>query len=199
MSKWPLLTLPFTVEQQYTMPRRQAAALPSSQRHASTAFHLRVMGNSPSPSSPLYFVATDLCLLLGVRKGNVAKTIGQYLEHEKARMNVVCQRKSGITSTQLLTVLTIQGARRLLCSSRRGGEKAAPLWHALQTRLEEMRALRVLHGEEGVDDVVGVAGRDLPVGDGWGRIKDEMLPWGVRIKEESLLWGARLKEEPLPY
>ena len=61
---------------------------------------------------------SDICLLIHTRKGNVAKSIGQFGASEKARMAVICPRSDGTVSTHVLTVLSVSGLRRLLASSR---------------------------------------------------------------------------------
>ena len=147
-------------------------------------------------------MATDLCLLLTIRKGNVAKTIGGYLGGlEKARMNVVCQRRSGVTSTQLLTVLTVRGAQRLLGGGQRrgggggGGREGggvgglggrarvaegvrARLWEALYVGLEELRREEEERSGEGPKEEEDV-GWERPVkrerldGEGEGELREK--------------------------
>jgi len=63
-------------------------------------------------------VAKDVCILIHTRKGNVAKSIGQFTETQKARMPVLCVRGNGTVSTHILTVLTVEGVHRLLSASR---------------------------------------------------------------------------------
>ena len=46
--------------------------------------HVRIMG-TPARDNALYFVAKDVCLLIHTRKGNVAKSIGQFKEDEKGQ------------------------------------------------------------------------------------------------------------------
>ena len=85
------------------------------ERERLVAVHVRIMG---SPARELYFVAKDVCLLIHTRKGNVAKSIGQFTADEKVRMSVVCPRSNGTVSTHILTALTVKGVRRLLTTSR---------------------------------------------------------------------------------
>jgi len=75
---------------------------------------VRIMGN---PASPLV-VAKDICILIQIGKGNVSKTIGQFGEHEKAKMDVNCPRTPTSSSTHLLSVLTMKGVEKLLTYSR---------------------------------------------------------------------------------
>ena len=57
---------------------------------------LRIMGGPHRQN--LYFVAKDVCVLIHTRKGNVAKSIGQFSETQKARMPVLCVRGNGTVS-----------------------------------------------------------------------------------------------------
>ncbi len=57
-------------------------------------------------------------MMIHVRKGNVAKTVSQFSDNEKFRMPVICHRSNGISSTQILTVLSESGVERLFATSR---------------------------------------------------------------------------------
>jgi hypothetical protein len=65
-----------------------------------------------------------LCQLAHLRKGSVAKALSDYLPEEQARMPVLVQRSTG-GCTQVLTVLTMHGVRRLCTSSRSQAAKLA--------------------------------------------------------------------------
>jgi len=87
---------------------------------------VRIMGTADLDN--LYFVAKDICLLIHIRKGNVAKSISQFNDTEKARMPVLCERSNGVVSTHVLTVLTVHGALRLLNTSQSKHAPAVLKW-----------------------------------------------------------------------
>jgi len=87
---------------------------------------VRIMG-TPDINN-LYFVAKDVCLLIHIRKGNVAKSISQFNDNEKARMPVLCERSNGVVSTHVLTVLTVSGVLRLLTTSQSKHAPAVLKW-----------------------------------------------------------------------
>jgi len=66
----------------------------------------------------LYFVAADLSQLIHSRKSNIAKAVSVFSDSERARCSVICPRSNQTQSTHILTVLTMDGVRRLLQSSR---------------------------------------------------------------------------------
>lgn len=115
-SSKPLKILRFPVELQYTLTRKQCEALTVEGRQSTVLAPVRVMGVPQRDG--LYVVAKDICLLIHTRKGNVAKTVGQFSPVEKARMRVLCPRANGCVSTHMLLVLTLAGVERLCRSSR---------------------------------------------------------------------------------
>jgi len=74
--------------------------------------------------------------------------VSQFNENEKARMPVLCPRSNGTLSTHSLTVLTIDGIKRLLTASR---SPLAP--HLLKWLLGQVEVI-VEQGERG-DEKVG--------------------------------------------
>ena len=143
--KVPLSTLVLRIPHVYIMSKEDSDRLPSAQRDALLPMKVRIMGDLRVDQTPrdgvrgyhgpettarllphlrrhaamsIYFVAKDLCTLIHTRKGNVAKSIGGFHDHEKARMAVLCPRSNGSVSTHILTVLSIAGMYRLLNSSR---------------------------------------------------------------------------------
>ena len=74
--------------------------------------------------------------------------MSQFNENEKARMPVLCPRSNGTLSTHSLTVLTIDGIKRLLTASR---SPLAP--HLLKWLLGQVEVI-VEQGERG-DEKVG--------------------------------------------
>jgi len=116
VSKTPFRTVTVSVQKQYTMSKKETLGMSKEDKERLVTVPVRIMG-SPNPNT-LYFVAKDVCLLIHTRKGNVAKSIGQFDEHEKARMPVLCPRSNGTVSTHILTVLSVKGVKRLLNSSR---------------------------------------------------------------------------------
>ena len=133
-SKTPFRTLLVDVQRQYTMSKRETRRMSKEEKERLVAVPLRIMGSPQRPG--LYFVAKDVCILIHTRKGNVAKSIGQFSETQKARMPVQCQRSNGTVSTHILTVLTLDGVQRLLSSSR---SALAP--HVLQWITQQVDAI----------------------------------------------------------
>jgi len=111
----PLQTLYMQVQRQYTMSKKELEKrnMSTAAREELVSVPLRIMGSSQDLNQ-LYFVAKDVCVLVFIRKGNVAKSIGQFLPTEKARLPVLCPRSNGSSSTHVLTALTLDGVRRLL-------------------------------------------------------------------------------------
>ena len=117
INKTPIRVVDVHIEREYTLSKRDAAALSKDDRASLVKVGVRFLANA-SPSSEVYVVAKDICLLIHTRKGNVAKSIGQFGPGEKARMAVICPRSDGTVSTHVLTVLSVSGVRRLLAGSR---------------------------------------------------------------------------------
>lgn len=117
----PLKIYYYTLPKEYTLSKRETLALTNSEKSSEVQIPVRIMGlpatDNYYPSS-LYFVTKDICALLHIRKGNVAKTVAQFGIGEKACMSVECIRNNGTKSTHVLTVLTIDGLKRLLSTSR---------------------------------------------------------------------------------
>jgi hypothetical protein len=114
--KTPLKMLFMNVQRQYTVSKKETQRMSKEEKEKLVPVHVRIMG-SPQRDK-LYFVAKDVCLLIHTRKGNVAKSIGQFDAAEKVRMHVVCPRSNGTVSTHVLTALTVAGVKRLLTTSR---------------------------------------------------------------------------------
>jgi len=116
VNKTPFRTVTVSVQKQFTLSKKETLGLSKDDREKLVTVPVRIMGSGEINN--LYFVAKDVCLLIHTRKGNVAKSIGQFNENEKARMPVLCPRSNGTVSTHILTVLSIKGVKRLLTSSR---------------------------------------------------------------------------------
>ena len=116
LSKRPFRVLLVDVQRQYTMSKKETRRMTREEKERLVSVPLRIMG-TPNRNN-LYFVAKDVCILIHTRKGNVAKSIGQFSEKQKARMPVLCVRSNGTVSTHILTVLTVEGVQRLLGTSR---------------------------------------------------------------------------------
>ena len=116
LSKRPFRVLLVDVQRQYTMSKKETRRMTKEEKERLVSVPLRIMG-TPNRNN-LYFVAKDVCILIHTRKGNVAKSIGQFSEKQKARMPVLCVRSNGTVSTHILTVLTVEGVQRLLGASR---------------------------------------------------------------------------------
>ena len=135
ISKKPLKVLYVNVQRQYTVSKKETVKMSKEEKERLVPVHVRIMG-TPARESSLYFVAKDVCLLIHTRKGNVAKSIGQFKEDEKVRMSVVCPRSNGTVSTHILTALTLKGVKRLLTTSR------SPLaQHVLKWILKQVDAI----------------------------------------------------------
>ena len=145
-NKKPFKLLMVQIQRQYTSSKKELDVMREKDKEKLIAIRVRLMG------APLrghvYFVAKDLCQLIHSRKGNVAKSVSQFNEHEKARMPVLCPRSNGTLSTHSLTVLTIDGIKRLLTASR---SPLAP--HLLKWLLGQVEVI-IEQGERG-DDKVG--------------------------------------------
>ena len=119
LPRTPLQTLYLQVQKQYTVSMKELASrqYSPSERKALVSVPVRILG-SLADLSKLYFVAKDVCLLVFIRKGNVAKSISQFLPSEKARLPVMCPRNNGTSSLHMLTALSVAGVRRLLQASK---------------------------------------------------------------------------------
>ena len=116
LSKRPFRVLLVDVQRQYTMSKKETRRMTKEEKERLVSVPLRIMGSAHRNN--IYFVAKDVCILIHTRKGNVAKSIGQFSEKQKARMPVLCVRSNGTVSTHILTVLTVEGVQRLLGASR---------------------------------------------------------------------------------
>ena len=144
VSKSPLRVLYVKVQQQYTVTRRQAKRMTSEEREKLVPVPVRIMGTVPlagggmkaDPYACLYLVARDVCQLIHLRQGSVSKVIHDFLPSERSRIPILCQRSTGAGCTQVLTVLTMDGVRRLLNNSQ---SPLAP--HVLKWISEQVDAL----------------------------------------------------------
>ena len=125
-SKFPIAVLHVPVQRQYTMTRKDSKRIKREEKEALVNVSVRIMGTPDA--SFLYFVAKDVCQLICLRKGSVAKAIHDFNAAEKARMPVMCQRSSGSGCTQVLTVLTVAGVQRLMNASRQPIAKSVLQW-----------------------------------------------------------------------
>ena len=134
VNKTPIRVVDVHIEREYTLSKRDAAALGREEKATLVKVGVRFLAPSAS-STEVYVVAKDICLLIHTRKGNVAKSIGQFRVGEKARMAVICPRSDGTVSTHVLTVLSISGVRRLLAGSRSRvvGKVRGWMYHQLLT------------------------------------------------------------------
>ena len=139
------------VQQQYTLTRRQAKRMTAEEREKLVPVPVRIMGSLPpagstptvDPYASLYLVARDVCQLIHLRQGSVSKVIHDFLPSERSRIPILCQRSTGAGCTQVLTVLTMDGVRRLLGNSQ---SPLAP--HVLKWMTEQME-LVVREGVKG--------------------------------------------------
>jgi hypothetical protein len=128
ISKKPSYVLPFTVHRSQlpghfesspassAPPSLVCPPSPSLDPSQTVTVNIRVMGGPDE--SDLYFVAADLSQLIHSRKSNIAKAVSVFTDSERARCSVICPRSNQTQSTHILTVLTMDGVRRLLQSSR---------------------------------------------------------------------------------
>ena len=135
-SKFPIAVLNVPVQRQYTMTRRDSKRMKRADKEALVNVTVRIMGTPDR--AHIYFVAKDVCQLICLRKGSVAKAIHDFSATEKARMPVLCQRSSGSGCTQVLTVLTMAGVQRLMTSSRQPIARSVLQW--LSERVGEIQA-----------------------------------------------------------
>ena len=141
INKKPLKVLYVNVQRQYTVSKKETVRMSKDDKERLVPVHVRIMG-TPARGE-LYFVAKDVCLLIHTRKGNVAKSIGQFREDEKVRMSVVCPRSNGTVSTHILTALTVKGVKRLLTTSR------SPLAsHVLKWIMKQVDVIMTEYAEE---------------------------------------------------
>jgi len=115
-SRRPIAILHVEVQKQFTVSKRETTWMKQEEKERLVKVPVRIMG--ATRRDQLYFVARDVCLLIHTRKGNVAKSVGQFDDTEKARMPVLCPRSNGTVSTHILTVLTVSGVKHVLHSSR---------------------------------------------------------------------------------
>ena len=135
-SKFPIAVLNVPVQRQYTMTRKDSKRMKRADKEALVNVTVRIMGTPDRQH--IYFVAKDVCQLICLRKGSVAKAIHDFSATEKARMPVLCQRSSGSGCTQVLTVLTMAGVQRLMTSSRQPIARSVLQW--LSERVAEIQA-----------------------------------------------------------
>ena len=135
-SKFPIAVLNVPVQRQYTMTRKDSKRMKRADKEALVNVTVRIMGTPDRQH--IYFVAKDVCQLICLRKGSVAKAIHDFSATEKARMPVLCQRSSGSGCTQVLTVLTMAGVQRLMTSSRQPIARSVLQW--LSERVGEIQA-----------------------------------------------------------
>ena len=135
-SKFPIAVLNVPVQRQYTMTRKDSKRMKRADKEALVNVTVRIMGTPDRQH--IYFVAKDVCQLICLRKGSVAKAIHDFSSTEKARMPVLCQRSSGSGCTQVLTVLTMAGVQRLMTSSRQPIARSVLQW--LSERVVEIQA-----------------------------------------------------------
>ena len=135
-SKFPIAILNVPVQRQYTMTRKDSKRMKRTDKEALVNVTVRIMGTPDRQH--IYFVAKDVCQLICLRKGSVAKAIHDFTGVEKARMPVLCQRSSGSGCTQVLTVLTMAGVQRLMTSSRQPIARSVLQW--LSERVTEIQA-----------------------------------------------------------
>lgn len=127
-SKFPIAVLNVPVQRQYTLTRKDSKRMKRADKEALVSVTVRIMGTPDRQH--VYFVAKDVCQLICLRKGSVAKAIHDFSATEKARMPVLCQRSSGSGCTQVVTVLTMAGVRRLMSSSRQPTARGVLQWLA---------------------------------------------------------------------
>lgn len=75
-------------------------------------------------------------------------SVGQFRDSERARMPVLCQRSNGIESTHILSVLTIEGVRRLLTASRSPLATQVLIWAGEVVQSVCGAAVALAHGWE---------------------------------------------------
>ena len=166
ISKSPLKVLYVKVQQQYTVTRRQAKRMTQDEREKLVPVPVRIMGSVQStshtaaaatseldPYASLYLVARDVCQLIHLRQGSVSKVIHDFLPSERSRIPILCQRSTGAGCTQVLTVLTMEGVRRLLSNSQSPLAPHVLKWITEQVELvvKEGAKGRASSGPTGVD------------------------------------------------
>ena len=153
LPKVPLQTLYLQVQKQYTVSKKEMEArkYTTMEREELVSVPVRIMGSARGGG--VYFVAKDVCLLVYIRKGNVAKSIGQFLPHEKARLPVLCPRSNGTSSTHVLTALSVAGLRRLL-----KGSKSPLAGEVLKFLLGHVKAMTASLAKAGAGASAGTGG-----------------------------------------
>ena len=164
------------VQQQYTVTRRQAKRMTQDEREKLVPVPVRIMGSLPPPTATtadpyasLYLVARDVCQLIHLRQGSVSKVIHDFSTSERSRIPILCQRSTGAGCTQVLTVLTMDGVRRLLGNSQ---SPLAP--HVLKWMTEQVELVvreGVKGGGGGSGGSGGMAGVDNDGSDTDGAIE----------------------------
>jgi prophage antirepressor-like protein len=154
VDKKPYKMLSAWIEYQYTVSKKETENMPQDQKERLVRVSVRVMG-TPDPNN-LYVVAKDVCLLIRIRKGNVAKAISQFDDAEKARMPVLCCRTNGVYSTHVLTVLTVRGVDRLLRTSQ--ARRAQNVHEWIMNHLQSICSVR-LYSSSGTDSTTSTSSK----------------------------------------
>jgi hypothetical protein len=137
-SSQPLTTLYCTAEQQFTMKRDKSKKLAVKEKDQVVRVPVRVMGEYKLAS--IYFVAKDVCPLVSLRKGSIAKTIHDFIpDFERSRMPIHCSRSNGSGCIQILTVLTVAGVQRMKeqCRKVRGKQAIDELLNQVEALCKE--------------------------------------------------------------
>jgi hypothetical protein len=111
----PHILLPLSVFKKFTVSKKEAQLWSEKEQNRLVQEKIRIMKCN---QNRFWIVAKDICLSLHIRSRNVAKTIGNYENSEKAQMKVRCPRRNGSTAVHVLIVLSFQGVSRLFQSSR---------------------------------------------------------------------------------
>ena len=115
-SKTPLKILKVSLQQQYMLTKKETLLLSLEEKEKLVPSSVRIMGGGKNLND-IYIVAKDLCLLIEIRKGNVAKALTVVNQNEKFHMAAPCSDTNGLIKSQKVTVLTVFGVIRLLKNS----------------------------------------------------------------------------------
>ena len=187
-SSSPIAVLRLPTQLQYTMTRKDAKRLKPSEEEMLVDVDVRIMGTENGVSR--YFVAKDVCQLINLRKGSVAKAIKHFTALEKGRMPVMCKRKNGSGCVQVLTVLTESGLRRLMTSC-----KLSTAAGVLDTILERVAVLPA-SGSRGALALPETADRSSPTLRAEQTFKVRRTPRDLRTDMAMVSPLARLSRQP---
>ena len=135
-TKRPFKTLNVRIQKQFTMSKKDIAEMTAagqithSQLEQLVTVRLRIMG-SPTRHQML-FLSSDICMLIHRQKDLVRN----FSPSEKARVRMMAKRPDGTDYTIIVSVLSVEGVKKLLMNSRSAIANQA--WHWLDLQISQI-------------------------------------------------------------